>query len=1089
MFNPKDYLRARRPEEFSDSQEIEETVLTREQFDVYLASLGNRKQETVFESFCFYLAKKEICPNLLPQTGPTGGGDSKVDSETYPVSEATAASWFIGDPERASKERWAFAFSTQKTWQAKVKADVKKIAALDRKYTVVYFISSQYISDKKRAELEDALSKEHGMDVRLLDRTWILDCVINNSRWDVVYQTLNIGDCRKKTVLGPNDTQREIDLKSLEEGLVAEGRYKGPQYVEDCLETALLARGLNKPRIEVDGRFDRAERECLKYGSQIQLFRILYKRAWTAHFWFNDHDEFSRLYAKAAPLVLEKELVWILDELVNLTQVGFTWAMANEKEAEGKVWHERIAELKKALTATTSPKDKSSAGLWAKTQILFLDNCLNVRKKGSSLTPFYNNLRIIVEKARRHLDYPFESIEKIISEMGEYVVDDKAYDQLFDVISKIQNERSGEVKEGQLRLKRGYQLLNAGKRYEAIDSLAKAQKFLAKEEHHGSFIAAVHGTGLAYKSAGLLWAARANLVVAAHRLLHHFLKDGETPPLYLVGILQDLISVDLSLGRIMCVFNWVDLFNIVTSEQGLDEDLMRAALLTDACLGILILRTKFEDLSLLTKAPAILDSIGLPASRAILLFSLGYEDEFRTEFDLGDKDINAFATKCLRQPAALELPSKPSWAFNQEVVLESVILGCHLELKAAGLPSIWLGETILGFLESMLSTAITMDSFFAMRSSLILKVELFDKEKPALAVEEDDCGETSITIKFPTANLDAFMQSRESTDFMFALFARAVAEMHLNVSEKQLEQLFSEHEAHTRGQWNLQSYLAGKSLLGENAKYFYSDRTTIEIGGDHSVRRSTPWEPLSEDEKAGKNVKPLGRKMSIPKKLVGMPDPNSMKHKDFQVESLINLPLWDRAKWTAVGFQLSKDDLSMIQLQLAFKDPDAGAKIFRGWRKKIGDEDHDEWLGLTLVTGIDRKNPLAYRIVVGVNEEYIEAQPPVGNGHMLMKTRMQDMYPETDFYVKFFVEQFNKAGWYDLAPSVKTETRMGIYKEDLHIRKKRLRVIPAWEIAPDDPLCVSLIGITDPLIPDDVKNAPITEALKQRRYQMRDAKM
>lgn len=35
-----------------------------------------------------------ICPNLLPQTDPTGGGDSKVDSETYPVSSEISDKWY-----------------------------------------------------------------------------------------------------------------------------------------------------------------------------------------------------------------------------------------------------------------------------------------------------------------------------------------------------------------------------------------------------------------------------------------------------------------------------------------------------------------------------------------------------------------------------------------------------------------------------------------------------------------------------------------------------------------------------------------------------------------------------------------------------------------------------------------------------------------------------------------------------------------------------------------------------------------------------------------------------------------------------------
>lgn len=53
--------------------------------DYYLESLTSKNLEKTFEEFCRKLAESELCPNLLPQTGPTGGGDSKVDSKTYPV--------------------------------------------------------------------------------------------------------------------------------------------------------------------------------------------------------------------------------------------------------------------------------------------------------------------------------------------------------------------------------------------------------------------------------------------------------------------------------------------------------------------------------------------------------------------------------------------------------------------------------------------------------------------------------------------------------------------------------------------------------------------------------------------------------------------------------------------------------------------------------------------------------------------------------------------------------------------------------------------------------------------------------------------
>src|SRR5688572_24720903 len=114
-FNPSAFMRARRPELFSDSQTISEPCLSREVFEYQLETLTSRKQEIEFEHFCRKLAEKEICPNLKVQTGPTGGGDSKVDTETYPVADQIALRWYEGIGREASQERWAFVFSAKKT--------------------------------------------------------------------------------------------------------------------------------------------------------------------------------------------------------------------------------------------------------------------------------------------------------------------------------------------------------------------------------------------------------------------------------------------------------------------------------------------------------------------------------------------------------------------------------------------------------------------------------------------------------------------------------------------------------------------------------------------------------------------------------------------------------------------------------------------------------------------------------------------------------------------------------------------------------------------------------------------------------------
>src|SRR4051794_18213074 len=93
-FSPRNFLRARRPEKFSDSVISQRGRLDRAFLEYHLDTLTNRSEETLFETFARRLAEREIAPNLLPHTGPTGGGDSKVDSETYPVADELSHGWY-----------------------------------------------------------------------------------------------------------------------------------------------------------------------------------------------------------------------------------------------------------------------------------------------------------------------------------------------------------------------------------------------------------------------------------------------------------------------------------------------------------------------------------------------------------------------------------------------------------------------------------------------------------------------------------------------------------------------------------------------------------------------------------------------------------------------------------------------------------------------------------------------------------------------------------------------------------------------------------------------------------------------------------
>jgi hypothetical protein len=297
--DPVTYMRSRHPDLYSDSTLTTSAELTQDLLEYRLETLTNRNQEVEFAYFARRLAEKEICPNLRPQTGPTGGGDSKADSETVPVSSEISELWIGSDP-KAGNERWAFAFSAKKDWKTKVASDVRNIATTDRGYTRIYFITNQFAPDKSRADSEDSLTRETGIRVTILDRSWITKAVLENGRAEIAIEALGIEGLRSvvEKTLGPADVERQQELDELERGIADPGKYGNARYqlVEDALRAAILARALGRPRSEIDGLFLRADRLASDPENVRQRLRIAYNYAWTAIFWFDDYRLLNTLY-------------------------------------------------------------------------------------------------------------------------------------------------------------------------------------------------------------------------------------------------------------------------------------------------------------------------------------------------------------------------------------------------------------------------------------------------------------------------------------------------------------------------------------------------------------------------------------------------------------------------------------------------------------------------------------------------------------------------------------------------------------------------------------------------------------------------
>jgi len=1082
----REFMRARRPELYSDTLKIEESEMDRRQFEFHLHSLTSRKEETAFESFARALAEKELCPNLIPQTGPTGGGDSKVDTETYPVAASIATLWYEGDPSRSTAERWAFAVSAKAKWKPKINSDVEKIVATGRPYSLVYFISNQAIRDKDRAETEDTLRAKYGIEVRILDRFWIIEKVSSHKRWQLVADTLQFELQRTlKAVPGPLDAERLRDLEVLDRKIEdAAGDRVTFELVEESLQSALLARSLDKPRTEVDGRFERAERLARGISSSGQQHRIWYQRAWTAIWWFNDPREALRLYDLLAAETLQSEWIWDLEQLGNL----WLALQAGLPEAD------RTTALRAALQRHGDDRTKETSSLWARTQLLLMDlvTCL---RTGQSLEPTFKALGEALAEVRRQIEFPLEPVVRIVRELAAVIGESPAYDELLDSVIEIERERHGDRAAGEMRLERGIQKLSREKPYEAIDDLAKAQFLLAQEERRGQFIAALASTGLAYESAGLLFAARANLVTALDRCLYSYFKEGAVDARAL-PLLRKLAWLELQLGRIPYALAWVKWMLPMQVALSLSDEeaneIGEEVQAIDRVLGLLILKTPHPEWPQLTRLPDLLHSLGLEMSRAAALFMLGHEVTLRSDYNTGDDDLQKFFSDWLTVPAAEDLPERPSWHIGT-TTMTTVVLGCRIDVTArGGISSALLGESIIAFQEAFYSTAVQSRTLVSPRAELLIEVRQSDGAKDPFSFRtvEDDCGETKLIVTHPiTPAADLLGDGFEKA--IVELFAQVTAELQLGFEKQALEDMFAKHRAQDRAYHVARSIIAVANILGESPPGRAGDWVQDPRLGEYALLRDAPWQPTRStvvDAKSVSDEKPTFAAGDPPEQLFGA---DAVKHRDIEVMSPINLPLWDRAGWKGVGVGGTPGEISPPLMALVFENIDAGRKIFRGWQKKVGQADRRGWIGITVITGIDRDHPLNYRVAIGIGEQYMRSQTSGKMRLLTMVYRMHDMTPTSGRNLELLLGLYSRTGRVIIQPGPFKAAQPGILvnEEDLKlgIELTHLTVVPAWQVDASSPIIAAMRGIEEPFIPADVTDPPFAkiqgrlDEMRQRR--------
>jgi tetratricopeptide (TPR) repeat protein len=1087
-FSPREYLKARRPEQFSDTIVDEISILDRSLLEYHLETLTSRGQDKEFEQFARRVAERAICPNLLPQTGPTGGGDSKVDSETYPVADSLSLGWYEGIGREAASERWAFAFSAKKDWRPKLRSDIAKIVETGRGYTKAFFVTNQFVPDRVRAQVEDELRKKHQLDVRVLDRTWILDRVFGDKLEDLAIQTLGISVSTKPEARkGPQDHVRELELEEVQariDAALQDSRF-GPRLVEDCLDAVTLSRGLERPRTEVEGLLARADRIAERAGTEYQRLRSAYLWAWTAYFWYEDYQLFLKWFKTAVERGRNSRNSHDLEQLVTLWSVLYTAAHAGHVPPAEAAVQQHAEVLTAALTRLSKEEGRLSTTLHARTLLLQMRLITSVR---GDVEPVLREMGKVVRQAEGLVGYPFEPLVEVLTQLGEFLDGKPAYEELFELIVEVTSKREGELKGARILLKRGVQQLDADRPYEAIRTLGRALRRLQKHESRDELVRALYLCGVAYEGAGLLWAARGSILYAASVATNEFWAYSEISPLQ-AACYRKMKWLELRLGRLPHVLAWHELDRVIRSNIDLEDGVLsedsELEIRFTLMLGLLILKADVWQLKQMARLPDVLDDNGLHLAAVALLYALGYEDElpdgFVAQVSEGETVRDLFML-WRSQPGAKDVPHSPVLGDGRTVTLSSRVLGCRIQLESQNLPQcVALSESLLAALEGFLSTAIH-ERVIAREPLLTVHVrEAQFAAKPFAFELTDRGGRPHVEIRcssFSPHQIPLEMQAaigQTLFDLLVEIFARV---FFVDDPDRVLTQLLREENAPERALQFTTSLVTLGNVLG------HEPRTSLgawaaagDAAREYPLRRTEEWDAQVRNVDPDESRRQIDSEEVNTERNASAWDAERIRHSEIEMVSLIRESLWNKAGWFGAVY-ITADEPAVPVLGLVFRHSSAPEQIFLQWRKELGEKDSEERLRVSIIRGIDRTYPHAYRIVIGAKPVTTGERPLV-----VMMARLLRMDAETDANLERFLTAYTGKGEYVLVPALGAGG--GTFQSLLpgYVIKRELHVRDAWQIGMNDPDMAGIDPDEEPIIPEGQQDVPVQELIRWLRTQ------
>jgi hypothetical protein len=1024
--SPSKFMRELRPEYYSDTRERASYVLTPSTLEYHLDSITSRNETHEFEIFCRKLCEQTICPNLRPQTGPDGGGDSKADTETYPVADEISCLTYVGNPN-GGRERWAFAFSAKARWAEKVRKDVEGIVqsgrAYDRIFCVmsrfakaknrarveagraydrIFCVMSRFAKAKNRARVEDDLSKKYSVPVTIHDRSWIVKEIIENDRADLAFNYLKVGESTTHPPrLGPTDYRRSQHLIDVERAIEDPAEFEGMEHqrAAEALLAAKLSRGLDRPRIETDGRFARAIRLADAHGTYRQKLEARYEQIWTAFWWFDDFQFLNSSYDDLEPRALQSNYAKNLEFLCNLNQLLVNAVIHRHMTRDKCQFDERTMRLTQALETIAHDPDRPNNTLGAQTALLRIKLNRAMMEKPDALPVIWQQFAAILEKACGLGEFDADHLVSFIEVAGQISGNDPAYNDLVEKLADFVASRKSEA-EGALILLKRAQHLDFSDKFDRIRWLGKAAIGLTKREYAEHHIETLQLLSLAYRSAGLPWAARASCVLAAATIFIE--SEGRSVlPVTVVPTMKMWAWNALERCHLPDFLLAIQLLNGFVAGLPLTEE-SKAEIRDDIwelnlALGCLFLNLAQSDLRRVQNVPDILEALELFPARTALLYTLGYTDVLREdgslpkeETDDGEKQLLSILKS---QPVAESLHGPLILNDEGPHNLATTVLGMRVEVAIEGNMSTPIAEAILGSLEAFFATVITEGVVPHTELFRITVTQCDNAQEPRIETNELDM---TATVTWPRGlPVARFDQQQDVRRFLAEVAGHVMgATCVVRDIETLLNDLYRDEAVRQR--------ISMIAVVPNSYNRIASRNFSRLSDWQHVVRTSYPLRDRGVDVP----------RIELPRRDENLEESDKSgdnNHRLMGVSSAIDVHAWDQAKWQGCGY-LQRRYSEPPCMAFLFENAHAARKIFERWRLRFGEDDENEQIAISIIRNLPDTNPHHYCVQIASNH------PQSSNPVIIAKSMV--MEPTNSENLDRFLTDYHRFGSYYLLPAV-----------------------------------------------------------------------